>query len=188
MAEWTSHSAAYSSSVLHAAAVSSEAERPMSNVDQPPEGRGGMREVGVEGRWRPLGRGRVGDAVSGGRRRHEGAPEGWSAGGPSPQETGAAPLRKTRFWGEKKTLRDGRRDDPTQTLNWFKKLYNSDKADSQDLVQQLLLRAWPASCNPSPKASTLSIARCLRRRRYPGADFVCLRPRGGGRRAKRRRA
>ena len=59
-----------------------------------------MREVGVEGRWRPLGRGRVGDAVSGGRRRHEGAPEGWSAGGPSPPETGAAPLRKTRFWGK----------------------------------------------------------------------------------------
>ena len=92
--------AAYSSSVLHAAAVSSEAERPMSNVDQPPEGRGGMREVGVEGRWRPLGRGRVGDAVSGGRRRHEGAPEGWSAGGPSPPETGAAPLRKTGFGGK----------------------------------------------------------------------------------------
>jgi len=59
-----------------------------------------MREVGVEGRWRPLGRGRVGDAVSGGRRRHEGAPEGWSAGGPSPPETGAAPLRKTRIWGK----------------------------------------------------------------------------------------
>ena len=32
---------------MHAAAVSSEAKRPMSNVDQPPEGRGGMREVGV---------------------------------------------------------------------------------------------------------------------------------------------
>ena len=62
--------------------------------------RAGMREVGVEGRWRPLGRGRVGDAVSGGRRRHEGAPEGWSAGGPSPPETGAAPLRKTRIWGK----------------------------------------------------------------------------------------
>ena len=59
-----------------------------------------MREVGVEGRWRPLGRGRVGDAVSGGRRRHEGAPEGWSAGGASPPETGAAPLRKTRIWGK----------------------------------------------------------------------------------------
>ena len=59
-----------------------------------------MREVGVEGRWRPLGRGRVGDAVSGGRRRHEGAPEGWSAWGPSPPETGAAIFRKMRIWGK----------------------------------------------------------------------------------------
>ena len=67
-----------------------------------------MREVGVEGRWRPLGRGRVGDAVSGGRRRHEGAPEGWSAGGPSPPETGAAPLRKTRIWGKIGKTLDGR--------------------------------------------------------------------------------
>ena len=67
-----------------------------------------MREVGVEGRWRPLGRGRVGDAVSGGRRRHEGAPEGWSAGGPSPPETGAAPLRKTRIWGKMTGTLDGR--------------------------------------------------------------------------------
>ena len=60
-----------------------------------------MREVGVEGRWRPLGRGRVGDAVSGGRRRHEGAPEGWSAGGPSPPETGAAAAPENADLGEK---------------------------------------------------------------------------------------
>ena len=66
-----------------------------------------MREVGVEGRWRPLGRGRVGDAVSGGRRRHEGAPEGWSAGGPSPPETGAAALRKTRRSGKRRKSLSG---------------------------------------------------------------------------------
>ena len=59
-----------------------------------------MREVGVEGRWRPLGRGRVGDAVSGGRRRHEGAPEGWSAGAPALRKLGPRRSGKRGFGGK----------------------------------------------------------------------------------------